>query len=128
MAPKPNLSHPDRKISKTLLLYAAPLLQELPVDAREQRAEQALHLTWTVWDAGVLADVIGNSRFLEDARRSVAHAPELSPLVEDLIDRKRALFGVDERLLGGWKVTRTMYGINLHAEARDPRTPPPLAE
>jgi hypothetical protein len=45
-------------------------------------------------------------------------------LVEQLIARKRALFADDERLIGTWEVTRTEDGINLRADARDPRSLP----
>lgn len=45
-------------------------------------------------------------------------------LMEHLIDRKRALFAGDERLIGTWEVTRTEDGINLRVDARDPHTLP----
>src|SRR5271154_6098484 len=49
--------------------------------------------------------------------------PELL-FMEQLIARKRALFYDDERLIGTWQVTRTEDGINLRADARDPRSLP----
>lgn len=57
-----------------------------------------------------------------DASRPTS--PRLPLLMEQLIARKRTLFAGDERLIGNWEVTRTEDGINLHADARDPRSLP----
>ena len=72
----------------------------------------------------VFADVLNDYRYLEDIRNLAADKPEVALLLQQLVDRKRALFGDDERLIGTWKVTRTTDGINLRADARDPHTVP----
>jgi len=118
------LSYPDRKISETFLQFAAPMLHDLPSDVPEQRAEKALKVAFTVWNAVIFADVLKDHRYLDEIRGLVAGNAEGAALVEQLIARKRALFGDDERLIGIWTVTRTTDGINVRADARDPHTVP----
>jgi hypothetical protein len=115
-------SNPDRKISETLLRFAAPLLHDLPSEAPEHRAREALRVSFTAWNAVVFADVLNDHRYLDAIRRLVADKPETALLMEQLIARKRALFADDERLIGNWEVTRTEDGINLRADARDPHS------
>ena len=123
-ARSPRLSYPDRKISETFLHFAAPMLDDLPSEAPEQRAEEALRVAFTAWNAVVFADVLNDYRYLEEVRSLAADKPEVALLVQQLVARKRALFGDDERLIGTWEVTRTTDGINLRAGARDPHTVP----
>ena len=118
----PRLSPPDRKISETFLHFAAPMLHDLTSEAPEQRAEEVLRVAFTVWNAVVLADVLKDHSHLEKARSLAADQPEVAVLMEQLVARKRALFGDDERLIGTWEVTRTPDGINVRADARDPHT------
>jgi hypothetical protein len=115
-------SNPDRKISETFLRFAAPILHDLPSEAPEQRAREALRVSFTAWNAVVFADVLNDHRYLDEIRRLTADKPETALLMERLIARKRALFADDERLIGSWEVTRTEDGINLHADARDPHS------
>ena len=118
------VSHPDRKISETFLHFAAPMLHDLPSKAPEHRAREALQVAFSAWNAVVFADVLNDYRYLDEVRRLVADKPETALLVDQLIARKRAFFGDDERLIGSWEVTRTRDGINLRADARDPHTVP----
>lgn len=121
----PRLPFPDRKISETFLDFASPLLRDLPSEAPERRAKEALQVAYTAWNAAIFADVLNEDRHLRQLRGLLAHKPEVAQLVEQLIARKRALFGDDHRLTGTWEVTRTADGINLRADARDPYTVPP---
>ena len=100
------------------------MLQDLPSEAPEQRAREALEVSYTAWNAVVFADVLNDHRYLDYIRRLTADKPEVALLMEQLIARKRALFADDERLIGTWEVTRTEDGINLRADARDPRSLP----
>lgn len=113
---------PDREISETFLDFAAPLLQAMPADALEEAFERALKVAYTVWNAVVYAEVAGDPRFLRDIRREVEDKPVIARLVEDLIHRKRSLFGDDRRCIGTWEVTKTVDGFDVRADARDPRT------
>ena len=115
-------AYPNRKISETFLDFAAPMLDDLPSEAPEQRARHALEVSFTAWNAVIFADVLNDQRPLDEVRRLTAGKPETALLMEQLIARKRALFADDERLIGTWEVTRTADGINLRADARDPHS------
>jgi len=115
---------PNRKISETFLDFAGLLLRDLPIEALEHRTREALQVCFTAWNAVVFADVLNDHRHLNEIRRLTADNPNSALLMDQLIARKRALFADDERLIGSWEVTRTEDGINLHADARDPRSLP----
>jgi hypothetical protein len=124
MAKRTVRKFPDRKISETFLHFAAPLLHDLPAEAPERRARDALQVSFMAWNAVIFADVLNDERYLAEIRRLTADKPETAFLVEQMIARKRALFADDARLIGNWEVTRTEEGINLHADARDPHSLP----
>lgn len=115
---------PDRKISETLLRFATPIIHDLPSEAPEHRAREALQVSFTVWNAVIFADVLNDHGHLDEIRRLTAANPEVCLLVDRLLARKRALFADDERLIGNWEVTRTPDGINVRADARDPHSLP----
>src|ERR1022692_1139820 len=117
-------AYSNRKISETFLHFAAPMLANLPGGAPERRAQKALEVSFTAWNAVIFADVLNDHRHLEEIRRLTADNPETALHMEQLIARKRALFADDERLIGTWEVTRTEDGINLRADARDPHSLP----
>lgn len=117
-------AYPNRKISGTFLDFAAPVLDDLPSEAPEHGAREALQVCFTAWNAVVFADVLNDRQYLDEIRRLTADNPKAAMLMEQLIARKRALFADDERLIGSWEVTRTEDGINLRADARDPHSLP----
>jgi hypothetical protein len=117
-------ANPNRKISETFLHFAAPLLDNLPSESPERRAQQALEVSFTAWNAVVFADVLNDHRHLDEIRRLTAHNPETALLMEHLIARKRAFFADDERMIGTWELMRTEDGINLRADARAPHSLP----
>lgn len=119
-----HIAYPDRKISETFLQFAAPMLEDLPTVAPEHRAQQALEVAYTIWNAVIFADVLNDRHHLDEIRRLTADKPETALPMEQLIARKRALFADDERLIGTWEVTQTEDGINLRADARDPHSLP----
>ena len=121
---KRTLSFPDRKISETFLDFAAPMMANLPSEALEHKARDALKVCFTVWNAVIFADVLHIHRFLDDIRGLTAVHAGTALLMEQLIARKRSLFAHDERLIGNWVLTRTADGIHLHAEACDPYSTP----
>jgi len=113
----------DRKISETFLSFAEPLLQDLPTEGLVQRVDKVLMVAYTVWNAVVIADVLGDDWYLADVRRRLARTPSIT-LVETLISRKRAFFGDDARIIGTYEVRKTVDGFNVRADARDPYTLP----
>lgn len=119
---KSKLKYPDRKISDTFLQFAEPLFDAHGSNPSEKQMEQPLMIAWTVWNAVVYADAGDNGRMLDQLRASMAHDPQLKGFVQALIDRKRTLFGDDQRLLGEYTLFRKDGEIRLRAEARDPST------
>ena len=85
-------SNPDRKISETFLRFAAPILHDLPSEAPEDRAREALQVSFTARNAVVFADVLNDHRYLDAIRRLTGDKPETALLMEQLIARKRALY------------------------------------
>ena len=87
MAKRTLSSFPDRKISETFLQFAEPLLQDLPSEARERRARDALQVSFTAWNAVIFADVLNDDRYLNEIRLLTAYKPETALLVEQMIAR-----------------------------------------
>ena len=115
---------PNRKISETLLEFAAPLLDTLRDEAPDREIRKALEVAYTAWNAVIFADVLNNNQYIDDVRRLTAGAAGPDILMERMIARKRELFGDDARLIGDWSVTRTAGGLSLRADARDPHSLP----
>ncbi|MBV9180780.1 MAG: hypothetical protein JO356_05660 [Acidobacteria bacterium] len=117
MAKGPATAFPDRKISETLLQFAAPLLRS---EAPELQIRKALEVAYAAWNAVIFADVLHNHWYIDEARRLTANAAGPAMLMMEMIARKRELFADDTRLIGNWKLTRTEDSLHLHADARDP--------
>lgn len=117
---KRTLPFPDRKISETFLDFAEPLLDAHGPRATAAEMEQSLQLAFTIWNAVVYEDAANNRRFIDSVRKLTAHERELAALVEQLITRKRRLFGDDHRLVGEYKLRREEGRWILRAEARAP--------
>jgi hypothetical protein len=117
---KSEITYPDRKISDTLLQFAEPLLDGGGPDANEAQMKQSLMIAWTVWNAVVYADVVANNQPLKSLRASTERDPQIKSLTEQMIDRKRTLFGDDQRLIGEYELYRKGGELRLRAEARSP--------
>jgi hypothetical protein len=63
---------PDRKISETFLLFAEPIIHDLPSEAPEHRAREALQVSFTVWNAVIFPDVLHDHAHLDEIRRLTA--------------------------------------------------------
>lgn len=68
--------YPNRTISETFLDFAAPLLEDLPSEAPENRAQRVLEVAFTAWNAVVFADVLNEHRHLDEIRRLTVDKPE----------------------------------------------------
>ena len=117
-----NRSHsfPDRPISETILAFADPYLDLLPVAATDKDIERVIGLVYVVWNAVNLSEAKGNSFYLLDMKRRVAKDPASAAIVDSLIQRKREQFSDDMRLGGDFKVLRRNKRLHLRAEARSP--------
>lgn len=118
------MRHPDKKVSETLLEFAAPLFEDMPTETPEKHAGIALDLAMTVSNAVVFADVLHRRNHLQEVRRLVSGQPGIREVVERMVERKRALFAGDERVIIDFKVTAMEGGFNVNATATDPFTIP----
>ncbi|HUD67516.1 MAG TPA: hypothetical protein VMQ17_23235 [Candidatus Sulfotelmatobacter sp.] len=66
---------PYRKISETFLDFSGPLLRDLPSEALEHQAREALQVSFTVWNAVIFAGVLNDDRYLNEVRRLTADKP-----------------------------------------------------
>ena len=63
----------------------------------------------------------GETRFLNMLREAMAPRQELAESIEQMIARKRSLFGDDHRAVGQFKLIRKDGELRLWAEARNPK-------
>jgi hypothetical protein len=73
-----------------------------------------------VWNAVVYDTVRGNTRFVTTVRKQLADHPPLAALTEQMILRKKSLFGRDLRLVGEYKLVEQDGEWRLRVEARAP--------
>ena len=111
---------PERKISETFLDFAAPLLSAVPNGADKWEYENVLKIAFVVWNAAVYADAKNDNRHLSEIRRLLGQDVPSRLICEQMISRKRELFGDDHRLVGEHKITMEDGGFKLWAEARTP--------
>jgi len=109
----------DSKISAAFLAFAQPILGEEGSLTAEQ-IEQVLRVAFVAWNAVVYDTVYGNTEWVTRLRTQVAPDAALSAVVEDLIARKRNLFGNDLRLVGHYKMVERDGAWTLRVEARSP--------
>ena len=67
---------PHRKISETFLDFAAPLLNDLPGEAPEIPARNALIVCFTAWNAVIFSDVLKDDYFVDEVQRLTTGRPE----------------------------------------------------
>jgi hypothetical protein len=84
MAKRTVRARPNRKISETFLHFAAPMLHDLPSEAPERRARDALLVSFTAWNAVIFADVLNDDTYLNEIRLLTADKPETTLLVEQI--------------------------------------------
>lgn len=114
------ITYPGTKISETFLHFAEPLLRADRLPAQEE-AEAALMIAWTVWNAVVQDTVNGNDQLITMLRKQCAGKPPVAALTEQMIQRKKTLYGNDLRLIGEYKLTMRGDEWHLRAEARIPQ-------
>jgi len=117
-----NRPYSERKISETFLDFVAPLMAAAGAVATKGQVEQALKIAFTVWNSVVFDTKRGNTAYLTRIRQLTVNDPVSAALVEQMISRKRALFGDDLRLIGEYRLTQKNGEWRLWAEARDPVT------
>lgn len=111
---------PDKKISETFLDFASPLFEIAGEKPTKEQVESALKLAFTVWNSVVFDTVGGNSKNVTTLKQLVSNNPPCAALLDQMLTRKRTLFGDDLRLIGEYKITKKLFKWNLRVEARDP--------
>jgi hypothetical protein len=71
---------PQRKISETLLDFAAPIIETLPDDVSATQMERSLSIAYTVWNAMVLHEVKGDRHSLTLIHAAVGQDPDCHDL------------------------------------------------
>lgn len=117
---KVELSFPDTKISEAFLEFAEPVLVKEQGPPTPEEVESVLRLASTVWNAVVFDTVRGNTEWVTKVRKQVADQPPLAALMEQMILRKKSLFGDDLRLVGEYKLVEQDGERRLRVEARAP--------
>jgi hypothetical protein len=117
---KLEISFPDRKISETFLDFAEPLLRTAGAQITKDQFEKALKLAFTVWNSVVLDTVNSDSHFVTELKKYVAEDVLSEALIQQMISRKKAMFGHDLRLIGEYKIMKEKGEWRLRAEARAP--------
>jgi hypothetical protein len=115
-----------KKISQTLLEYAAPLLEQMPPDASFSQRHSVLQVAITVWNALVIARW-GQEDLLPGIYQRLEQMPQpgqsmMREMIDLLVERKRRLFANDLRAVGRWELRMKRQGeFSLWAEARGSR-------
>ncbi len=109
---------PNKKISETLLEFAAPLIDSLGENPNKADLESVLRLASGIWNACVMDQWYGTTDHVEAMRDQVRHDPGYSALVEDLIERKQKVYGDDSRGITNEHVLEKNGELVVRAEAR----------
>ncbi len=110
------------KMSETLLEFVAPLIDAWGQPPNRKQVEALIKISWLAWNAVVYAER-GNRKYLEEVRARNARTGNRQHelLFDDLVQRKRALFGDDHRLFGDWSlVADGEGGHRLHVSGYAP--------
>jgi len=106
----------DRKISETLLEFAAPVLSLFEGEPSPARIRPAFIVAITVWNAVILDESEKGTNFVEDARARLGTGQELE-IFDALVTRKRMDFASDRRLIGDFEVHKKGGEFRLRAVA-----------
>ena len=110
---------PTKKISHTLIEYADPLIEELPEGYSKSDLEQVLKLCAGIWNACVLDQWHKTTKHVDAVRHHIVQTdPMTIAIIEALIARKKALFGLDPRAITNECVVIKNGEFVVRAEAR----------
>lgn len=110
---------PTKKISQTLIEYADFLIEELPDGYTKSDLEQILKLSALIWNACVVDQWHKTTDNVSAVRRQMTRAdPITAAIVEELIARKKQLFGLDPRAITNECVVIKNGEFIVRAEAR----------
>jgi len=107
------------KISDAFMEFAKPMLDRLGPNSTSAARDDRLKIAFTIWNAVVYADNVGDSSILDKLKRASSDT-KFVQLINQLIERKRTLFGTDDRLVGDYKFIKKGRKIFFRVEAHDP--------
>jgi hypothetical protein len=124
---------PTRKISETLLDFAAPVLAEYPPPAPLAVVRAVLQFAITVWNAHVMTLPVWNHPEPLAQLRQLADRPDAPPPMKGWLDRltqrRRHTFAEDPRAVGEWSVTSDgAGGFRFRCDARLPPDVQPIMD
>ena len=111
---------PSNKISATFLEFLAPIMEVVNDPDDRQETEGILMLGFTVWNAVVYADAVGDNKHLAALQQVMSDAPQSRPLIDRLIKRKRTHYAHDQRLIGKYELKTVNGEVRLMVEGRSP--------
>jgi hypothetical protein len=115
---------PTRKVSETLLDFASPLVEARGAPLLPEDLQEVLALSITAWNAVVLDAWEPGSDWVELVRQAIRALPGsmrtgVERDFELLVERKRARFADDPRLLSGLElVARGPFDVGVRLEGR----------
>jgi len=107
------------KISDAFMEFAKPMLDRLGPNWTSAARDDRLKIAFTIWNAVVYADNVGDGSILDKLKRASSDT-KFVQLINQLIERKRTLFGTDDRLVGDYKFIKKGRKIFFRVEAHDP--------
>lgn len=111
---------PSNKISATFLEFLEPVMEVMHEPKNDQETEHILMIGFTVWNAVVFADAVGNDKPLTALEEVMTREPHTRPLIGRLIERKRTEYSHDHRLIGNYELKTVDGEVRLQVEARSP--------
>lgn len=120
---------PDRKISETILDFAAPAFGHLPPEPPLETFRQMMLIVIAVWNFGSMSFSIWEKQrtkdYVAEWDRMMRRAdPQARALFEELLRRRASEpFKTDQRAVGEWSVVATgpKGQFNFRCEARIPQ-------
>lgn len=108
------------KISETILQFGEPLIAELDESCARHEFDQCLRVVISVWNAVTLDKVEGTDRWTTSLHEHAGSGPpELNGLLQELVERKKTLFGDDVRGVGEHWIRGENGDFVFGCDARD---------
>lgn len=121
--------YPDRKISETILDFAAPALSHLPPKPPLELFRQMMQLVIAAWNYGSMTFSIWRAATGKDYRPEwnammTKAGPEARAVLDELMRRRASEpFHQDQRAVGEWSLHPDGHGsFNFRCDARLPPT------
>jgi hypothetical protein len=102
--------------------FAEPLLGTGGRVPSKERLETVLKVAFSIWNSAVLDAIHGNSHNTNELRLCLEGTVLPAALIEQMLSRKRTMFGNDLRMVGNYGIVKKDGEWRLWVEARNPFT------